>query len=235
MKLKKLPVFISFIIILVIGYLCLQIIPPLLYDDPLPHDCPQYIKDFVKNNPQASELVDNYQSSENVEPIILDKPDDIPLYIQWDKRWAYTTYGQEIVGTAGCGPTCLSMVVVGLTGNTDYNPRYLAKYAIKNDYLDNSMTKWSLMEKGSKDFGLIATGIPLIKSSMIKQLEAGNPIIASMRPGDFTTTGHFIVITKSVDGKFTINDPNSIENSQKQWTFEQLSPQIKAMWAYFKK
>lgn len=235
MRLKKLPAFILFIIVIIFGYLCLQIVPHLLYDKPsLSTDCPQYIIDFVKKNPQAQELLDNYQPSENSDDIILDKPDDIPLYIQWDKRWAYSPYGQEIVGTAGCGPTCLSMVVVGLTKNTAYNPRYISKYAIKNSYLDGSMTRWALLEEGCQNFEVMATGVILNEKAMIKQLNKGHPIIASVRPGDFTSTGHFIVITKYIDGQFIINDPNSVENSQKQWTYQQLSKQIKSMWAYSK-
>lgn len=235
MKLKKIPAFILFIVVIIFGYLCLQIVPHLLYDNPsLPADCPQYIIDFVKKNPQAQELIDNYQASENSDDINLDKPDGIPLYIQWDKRWAYSPYGQEIVGTAGCGPTCLSMVVVGITNNTTYNPRYISKYAIKNNYLEGSMTRWALLEEGCQDFGIIATGVILDKNAMVKQLNNGHPIIASVRPGDFTSSGHFIVITKYVDGMFIVNDPNSSDNSQKHWTYQQLSKQIKSMWAYSK-
>lgn len=230
MKLKKIPVFICFILVLAIGYLCIQIIPPLLYDNN--NDYPQYIEEFVKNNPQAEELKTNYQDEENDDPISLETNDEIPLFIQWDKRWAYTHYGDEIVGTAGCGPTSMSMVAVGLTGNTDYNPRFVAKYAIKNGYLDGSKTTWAFMEEGCRAFGLKATSVPLDKNSMINQLKQGNPIICSVRPGDFTTTGHFLVITKTVDDKFIINDPNSKENSQRTWTYERLSSQIKAMWAF---
>ena len=62
-------------------------------------------------------------------------------------------FGDEIVGTAGCGPTSLAMVAIGLTNNTKYNPRYVAKYAIENGYLDGSKTTWSFMEKGCEAFG----------------------------------------------------------------------------------
>ena len=87
-KLKKIPAFIAFIIIFIFGYLCLQIIPPLLYNDNSGAldkvDCPQYINEFVDKNPQAIELKENYQPNENTDPIILDSPNGIPLYIQWD-------------------------------------------------------------------------------------------------------------------------------------------------------
>lgn len=231
MKLKKIPVFICFILVLAGGYLCISIITSLLYNNNN-NDCPQYIEEFVKNNPQAKELQINYQNEENDDPIILENSDEIPLFIQWDKRWAYTHYGDEIVGTAGCGPTSLSMVAIGLTGNTDYNPRFIAKYAIENGYLEGSKTTWALMEKGCQAFGLKAASVPLDKNSMINQLKQGNPIICSVKPGDFTTTGHFLVITKTIDDEFCINDPNSKENSQRTWTYERLSRQIKAMWAF---
>lgn len=237
MRIKKL---IIFIIILIAGYVGFEQVPTLLEDNTEDKvnnaddkvDCPQYINEFVANNPQAMELKVNYQSNENNESIPLTVDEGIPLFIQWDKRWAYTRYGDEIIGTAGCGPTSLAMVAVGLTGNTDYNPRYVAKYAIKNGYLDGSMTTWSFMEKGCQAFGLKATAVPLDKNVMINHLEQGKPIICSVRPGDFTTTGHFIVITKTVNGKFIINDPNNKENSKRKWTYEKLSPQIKAMWSY---
>ena len=67
---------------------------------------------------------------------------------------------------------------------------------------------------------------------MINQLNQGNPIICSVKPGDFTTTGHFLVITKTIDGEFYLNDPNNKENSQRSWTYERLASQIKAMWSY---
>jgi predicted double-glycine peptidase len=52
-----------------------------------------------------------------------------------------------------------------------------------------------------------------------------------MGPGDFTTTGHYIVLTRWEEDAFRINDPNSKENSGKLWTYEQLEPQIRNIWA----
>ena len=90
------------------------------------------------------------------------------------------------------------------------------------------------MEQGCQAFGLKASTIALNKNTMIEQLNQGHPIICSVRPGDFTGGGHFIVITKTVDGNFYVNDPNSKENSKRTWTYETLAPQIKALWAYSK-
>ena len=52
-----------------------------------------------------------------------------------------------------------------------------------------------------------------------------------MGPGDFTTTGHFIVLVGYENGKIKVNDPNSIKNSEKEWTYEQIKDQIRNLWA----
>ena len=64
-------------------------------------------------------------------------------------------------------------------------------------------------------------------------LSCGKVLICSMWPGDLTTSGHFIVLTGlDVQGNITLNDPNSIEKSEKSWTMDVLLPQIRAAWSY---
>ena len=54
-----------------------------------------------------------------------------------------------------------------------------------------------------------------------------------MGPGDFTTTGHFIVLVGVDDrGEIMIRDPNSKKNSNKTWALEDLMPQIRNLWSY---
>ena len=64
-------------------------------------------------------------------------------------------------------------------------------------------------------------------------LEKKQPVICSMKPGDFTTTGHFIVLTGlTEDGKLMLNDPNSITRSNKRWDIETVVGQMKSAWTY---
>ena len=79
--------------------------------------------------------------------------------------------------------------------------------------------------------GLEVTELPLDETRMKKNLELGNPIICIMGPGDFTTTGHYIVLRGLEDGKFVVNDPNSKTNSERLWSYEEISGQIKNLWA----
>lgn len=67
---------------------------------------------------------------------------------------------------------------------------------------------------------------------MMNELEEGHPIVCSMRKGDFTTTGHFILLVGVQDGKFIVHDPNSKERSKKLWDYETLEYQIRNLWSF---
>ena len=124
------------------------------------------------------------------------KEGEIPLLIQWDERWGYIHYGDGIIANSGCGPTALAMVAAGLTGDNSITPYKIASYAGANGYyVAGSGSSWSLMTEAALNFGVAGTEIALSESSVTEELNAGHPIICSMKQGDFTTDGHFIVLT----------------------------------------
>ena len=155
----------------------------------------------------------------------------VPLFLQWDPMWGYEKYGKGFIAETGCGPTCLAMVGYYLTGDENMNPRQVARFAQENGYYSRgSGSSWTLISEGSGGLGLKATEIPLVKKKMVDALEAGKPIICAMREGDFTTTGHYIVLRGVKDGEFQVNDPNSVVNSEKLWSYEQIEGQIRNLW-----
>lgn len=155
------------------------------------------------------------------------------LLIQWDGRWGYYPYGESNIGLAGCGPTCLSMVILSLTGNKEATPDKLADYSMKNGhYVSGAGTAWSLMTAAPAAYGVSAKELGLDESAMKQLLNQGGMIICAMRPGDFTTTGHFIVIYGYGQEGFLVNDPNSRERSGKTWSFSTLKSQIKNLWGF---
>lgn len=132
--------------------------------------------------------------------------------MQWDIRWGYKIYGDDVAGLTACGPTCLSMVAVYLLQDTKYSPDYMIDWADKNGYcVDGGGSLWTLMSEGAEKLGIDSTELPLDKQRVINNLEVGNPVVCIMGPGDFTKKGHFIVMTGIEDGKIKINDPNSFE------------------------
>ena len=157
---------------------------------------------------------------------------DIPLLLQFDDRWGYLPYGSGHIGYTGCGPVCLSMVAIYLTGDTTYTPTWMCDFATEEGYCSpGNGTTWTLISEGSEKLGLTAKELPLVKGIMTNELDKGNPVIIVVGPGDFTKTGHFLVLTGYDETGFTINDPFSAENSSRTWSYSQLEPQILNIWS----
>lgn len=158
-----------------------------------------------------------------------------PLFLQWDSRWGYVPYGGMNIGVSGCGPTCLSMVIYALTRDASATPDALSAYAMDNGYyLKGTGTTWALMTDAPALYGLRASELGLDEAEMKYCLDRGCPIICSMRPGDFTLTGHFIVLYGYDKEGFLVNDPNSQERSRRHWDYDTLHDQIKNLWYYSK-
>lgn len=155
------------------------------------------------------------------------------MLLQWDSRWGYKSYGSGLIGYTGCGPTCLSMVALYLTGNPDYDPATIARYAEQEGYyVSGSGTAWDLMDTGCRHFGLSSQEVPFEEHQMAALVQEGNPLICVLGPGDFTDAGHFIVITGYTGEGFTICDPNSPLRSAQIWTYARLNGQVKNVWAF---
>lgn len=191
--------------------------------------------DWVVNYPEYMLMTEEERIAAAKEPLLEDEStqNNIPVLFQWDSRWGYVTYGNGPIAIEGCGPTCLSMVVAGLTGDYSVTPEVVAEFAMNHGYyVEESGTSWSLMEKGAKSFGLSSNQIKLWSTkSITKALKAGKVVICSVGEGDFTTQGHFIVIVGlNEDGTVMVNDPNNRTNCEKKWEIKRILDQAKSMW-----
>ena len=196
----------------------------------------KYPKDLIallETSPEARDFVLDYPVREDREmDLSAYDRETVPLFLQWDPMWGYEKYGSSYLAVTGCGPTCLAMAGYYLTGEETMNPLALAQFAEENGYYAKGYgSSWTLISEGAGKLGLTATELPLVKKKMTDALEAGNPIILALGKGDFTTTGHYIVLTGWDGEAFTVNDPNSKVRSGQLWTYEQLEKQIRNIWA----
>jgi len=196
------------------------------------------MKDIIRNHEMIDYTVgyldgigQSYDENIDISNNINDTTYKIPLLIQWDTRWGYYKYGKSTVGISGCGPTALNMVYLAFTGDSSMNPLKMAKFSTDNGYCVPGVgTSWSLMIEGANKLGLTSARLSNKESKMKESLEQGKLIIASMGPGTFTETGHFIVFSGYENGKFRINDPFSMAHSKKSWKYSEFGSQIKALW-----
>lgn len=203
-------------------------------------DYPEYLIDDLEMNPEILDFVADYL---NVQPVghggltAAEKKAAHPLFVQWDKRWGYSPYGESCMAISACGPTALAMVGYGLTRNTQIDPFNVAQYAMQSGYYVNGVgTAWTLMTEGAQHYGLAVTSQSRYTEAQLKEaLDKGGMIILSVGKGDFTVhSGHFIVLYGYKNGKFQLNDPFSYTNSSKLWDYETLSKQTKNTWIYYK-
>ena len=199
---------------------------------------PDQLKELAEKNSETIDFVYDYpEMKDKKQTIDLSqeaKTDTVPLLLQWDERWGYETYGSDFLAVTGCGPTCLSMITCGLTGSETWNPLTVAQFSEKEGYyVPGEGTSWSLMTEGANNLGLTAENIPVTQENILAALRSGIPLICSMYPGDFTYTGHFIVLTGiDENGAITVNDPNSPANTKKHWFMTEILPQIRQSWGY---
>ncbi|MDE7330880.1 MAG: C39 family peptidase [Lachnospiraceae bacterium] len=200
----------------------------------------QYPKELLAalaNNPEMADFVSGYPDRNGVTEGITasEKEQEFPLFLQWDRRWGYESYGDSCIGLAGCGPTCLSMVLFYLTRDETYTPDKIAAYSVENGYyVEGTGTSWVLMEDIAKLYGIKVNSISATANNMRAVLDNGGIIICAMGKGDFTLSGHYIVIYGYDNDGFMVNDPNCVARSGRRWTFSEIEKQIKSIWLYDK-
>lgn len=196
---------------------------------------PESLQALLERHPDALEFVEGYPDHKDDAPA--ETIGDVvqgqfPLLLQWAARWGYVRYGDDLLAVTGCGPTCLAMAAAGLTGDNTITPAAVAEQAQRDGYWVDGVTSWGLMTDGCRAWGLVSEELPLTETAVTGALDEGRPIICSVRPGDFTTTGHFILLAGLEEEGIRVNDPNSPQNSDRLWTYEELEPQIRNLWAF---
>ena len=203
-------------------------------------NCSQYPKDLLSalaNNPEMADFVAGYSNGKKNSTGALtsaEKEQDYPLFLQWDPRWGYRSYGGgSCIGLAGCGPTCLSMALFSLTRDDKLTPDKIADYSMENGYyVEGTGTAWALMEDVPKLYGISVTKLSADENNIKAALDKGGVVICSVGRGEFTTSGHYILIYGYDSEGLLINDPNCVARSNQKWIFSEIRWQIKNIWAY---
>lgn len=164
----------------------------------------------------------------------------IPLYIQWDSKWKNISYAGENIGKAGCAPTSMAMIISGLGGNMsgiDLNndglvdPTESAKWSTDNGFAAYMQGSYDgLIPAISKKAGL-SVEETYNGEKVYQALKEGKVAVANVGPGTIINGHHFLVLTGvNADGSIRMNDPNSVENSEKGWNISTIKAETKKYW-----
>jgi len=118
-------------------------------------------------------------------------PNQVVLLKQWDDKWGDYPYASSTLATAGCGPTCFSMIAqfYGIT----ITPPMAADFAIINSFYPTPHgTNDNFFAAAGQHFG-----IPIHQTTnpteVFTALRQGIPCIGAHGPGEFAQYDHFIV------------------------------------------
>ena len=175
---------------------------------------PDQLKELAEKNSETIDFVYDYpEMKDKKQTIDLSqeaKTDTVALLLQWDERWGY------------------------MPGDKTVTPASVAEYAESAGYsVPGSGSSWTLISEGCEHYGIHAEEVPMDEDRIKAKLDEGCLIIINVGPGDFTDSGHFITIIGYDRDGFIINDSNSCTNSKKRWSYEQLSRQMRNLWAMY--
>ena len=162
------------------------------------------------DNPDSIPPLGNVQFTDGGTPVV--------YYNQRDARYASQPYGTDDIGTCGCGPTSMAMVVSSLTSET-VDPVAMAAWSYENGYwIKNGGSYHALIPAAAENWKLPVAGCTTSEPQrLLDALSSGKLVVAIMGPGHFTTSGHFIVLRGVQDGKILVADPYSYKQSEKLW------------------
>lgn len=176
-------------------------------------------------------------------------PGNIPVsYLQTDSRWKNHNYSakgeKKTIGTSGCGVTAAAMVIASLKDKT-VTPVTTAEWAMQHGYKAlNQGTYYSYFVPQFSLYGIkckrLNTANLYGKSSSavhtqtletaLQALQQGNWVIACMGKGNWTSTGHFILLYKYENGYVYIHDPASVSASRTYNTWNLFAGEVKYLW-----
>ena len=166
-------------------------------------------------------------------------------YMQTDTRWKSLPYrvpGESAtIGGSGCGPTCAAMLIETLTGKT-FTPPMACAWSVEHGYKAlNQGTYYSYFVSQFAEHGITCKrlngsnvyGKPdsPVHDEALELLRDGWYIIACMGKGNWTSSGHFVVVWNATDRYVSINDPASRRTDRLCGDMDTFRNQVKYYWA----
>lgn len=165
-------------------------------------------------------------------------------YLQTDARWGwkdYSTKGEKTtIRASGCGPTALSMVLATWVDKS-ITPETECAWALSHGYKAlHSGTYYNYFVPAAKRFGLVCYRLNLnsiygnantaYHAQARDALERGDLVIACMGKGNWTSSGHYVLVWDVRGDTVYINDPASTKAHRVRGDYNLFRKQVKYYW-----
>lgn len=159
------------------------------------------------------------------------------IYFEQDSpKYNKVPYGSNYLGSHGCGPTCMAMVVSTFS-NVIVEPDEMGDWAVDNGYyVKNVGTAYGLMTAAAEKYGVPMTKINKSdEDAVVSALKEGKLLLTVVSKGDFTRGSHFLLLRGiTEDGKLLVADSGNYDRSLMEWDYDSVFSQIKLsyFWVY---
>ena len=165
-------------------------------------------------------------------------------YKQTDSKWGSISYAVDgetsTIKSAGCGPTAMADVLAAIV-SPYIDPLTCASWARMKGYkVYKSGTSYSYPVAQGAVYGVTVRRLNTsnvygkighsVHTEAVNELLQGNWIIACMGKGNWTSSGHYIVVYGYNKGMVYINDPASAKAKRAYNTWELFKSQVKYYW-----
>ena len=165
-------------------------------------------------------------------------------YLQTDPKWDACDYSakgeQTTIGASGCGPTAMAMVLATWVDKS-VNPKTECAWALAHGFkAPHQGTYYGYFEAAGRRYGLNTYRLNYTnlygnaKSAYHAQakdaLDRGALVIACMGKGNWTRSGHYVLVWKIVGNVVYINDPASTKPVRTRGAYSLFKWQVKYYW-----
>lgn len=165
-------------------------------------------------------------------------------YLQTDPRWKNHNYSakgeKKTIGSSGCGPTAAAMVIATLQ-DKNVTPVTTAQWSMAHaykalnqgtyyTYFVPQMSVYGIACKRLNTSNLYGKSSSAAHTEALNALKNGDWVIACMGKGNWTSSGHFILLYGYENGYVYINDPASTKAARVKNTWALFASQVKYMW-----
>lgn len=165
-------------------------------------------------------------------------------YLQTDPRWGsldYSAPGEKTtIAASGCGPTAMAMVLA-TWADPSVTPKTECAWALAHGYkAPHQGTYYGYFEPAGARYGLRVTRLNYTSlygkstsayHAQVKDaLDRGELVIACMGPGNWTSSGHYVLVWKIDGDTIYINDPASTKAARTRGSWALFRQQVKYYW-----
>ena len=165
-------------------------------------------------------------------------------YLQTDPRWGsldYSAKGEKTtIRASGCGPTAMAMVLA-TWADPAINPKTECAWALANGFkAPHQGTYYGYFEAAGRRFGLKTYRLNYAnlygndRSAYHAQardaIDRGDLVIACMGKGNWTSSGHYVLVWKVDGDTIYINDPASTLARRTRGSWALFKQQVKYYW-----